>query len=309
MYFKLLGTLLLVVLAGCSTTEEEPYVEKPVEDLYNKAMDLMEAGKYDKAAENFDEVERQHPYSPWATKAQIMSAYAHYRGQKYDRAIAALEAFTQLHPAHPDVPYALYMTGVSYYEQLGPVARDSKDTEDALRVFNELIRRFPSTDYAKDAKYKIMLLQDSLAGKEMETGRFYLNKKAYQGAINRFQIVATKFQTTSHVEEALYRIVECYLGMGLREEARTVAAVLGHNYSGSPWYAEAYLLVEGKELEGGTQSLRFKEESWLDRLRNWNKGPLKKKSDQQAPKSKELSKTQDSEKVASEKTQKEPSGV
>jgi outer membrane protein assembly factor BamD len=266
-----------LALAGCSSTPETPYVERPVSEIYNTAMDSLEAGKYEESAKEFDEVERQHPYSKWAPRAQVMAAYSHYRGQKYDNALAAFEAFTQLHPGHEEVPYALYMTGMCYYEQLPDASRDQKDTEDALRVFTELLRRFPNTAYSKDAKYKVTLLRDALAGKEMDIARYYLEKKAYQAAIGRFEGVVKRYDTTKHTEEALYRMVECYLGLGLTGEARKVGAVLGHNYPRSPWYGEAYILVEGKEPEGNYESLRDRDESWLDRLKNWDKGLPKKR--------------------------------
>ena len=276
--FKAVCFISTLALAACSKNSEAPYIERSVEELYNTAMDSLEEGKFSKAADAFDEVERQHPYSDWATKAQIMSGYAHYRGQKYERSLPAFETFTQMHPAHPHVPYALYMTGLNYYEQIGPAGRDQKDTESALRIFKELIRRFPTTAYAKDARAKILLLNDALAGKEMEVGRYYLDQRAYQAAVYRFQTVIRKFETTRHVEEALYRLVEAHKGLGLETQAKQYAAVLGHNYPSSPWYYEAYRLVGGivpKGNQGNFDSLRDKEEGWLDRLRNWNKGPRK----------------------------------
>ncbi len=281
--------LSVLALAACSTTEEKAYQERSVEELYNQAMDKLEEGRFTDASEAFDEVERQHPYSPWATKAQVMAAFSLYKGQKYDQVIASLESFSQLHPAHPDVPYALYMTGLCYYEQIGPSSRDQKDAEDALRTFNELLRRFPNTAYALDAKQKAILLRDALAGKSMDIGRYYLDKKAFQAALPRFQEVVSRFQTTKHVEEAHYRMVECYVGMGLREQALKTAAVLGHNYPGSSWYAEAYSLVEAEKVSTfdakiptseGVGSVQDRDETFMDRLQNWNKGALKKKKPQ-----------------------------
>ncbi len=285
--FKVFSLLSVLALVACSSTDEKAYKDTSVEELYNKAMDKLEEGEFTESATAFDEVSRQHPYSTWANKAQVMEAFAHYKGQKYDRVIASLEAFTQLHPSHPDVPYALYLTGLSYYEQLGPSSRDQQDTIDALRTFNELLRRFPGTAYALDAKHKIVLLQDALAGKSMDIGRYYLDKKAYQAALPRFQEVVDRFQTTKHVEEAHLRMVECYLGMGLRQQALQTAAVLGHNYPGSPWYAEAYKLVGAQDIpefqekaptSEGVDSLGGREEGVMDRLKNWNKGALKKKT-------------------------------
>lgn len=294
--FKVLSLLSVLALGACSTTDEKPYEDRSVEELYNTSMDKLEAGEFTEAATTFDEVSRQHPHSTWAKKAKVMEAFSHYKGQKYDAVIASLEVFTQLHPAHPDVPYALYMTGLSYYEQLGPSSRDQQDVIDALRTFNELVRRFPNTAYALDAKQKIILLQDALGGKSMDIGRYYLDKQAYQAALPRFQEVADRFQTTKHVEEAHFRMVECYLGMGLRQQALQVAAVLGHNYPGSPWYAEAYSLVGAADIpefhnkaptSEGVTVVEGREEGVMDRLRNWNKGALKKNK----PKGNNLPKT------------------
>ncbi len=269
----LLGTGLTLLLAGCSTTDDGKYEERPVGVIYNTALDLLKKQSYGDAAKEFDEVERQHPYSKWATQAQLMSAYANYKGQKYETALATLEAFVQLHPAHPDVPYALYMQGMCYYEQLSPSLRDQQDTLKALEIFQDLNARFPFTDYAKDARTKIILLQDALAGKEMEVGRYYQSRRAYAAAINRFQDVSGNYDTTNHVEEALYRTVECYLALGLPQEAKAAASILGHNYPQSPWYAEAYTLMGGTGLPTDQETpLRYKDESWIDRVRNWNKG-------------------------------------
>jgi outer membrane protein assembly factor BamD len=266
-----LAIVMMLLLVGCSTSEEK-YADTPVEVLYNNAMSLLEEHSYQKAASTFDEVDRQHPYSTWATKAQIMAAYAHYRAQKYERTLAALDAFLQLHPAHEDVPYALYLQGLTYYEQLTPTGRDQKDTQVALETLQDLNRRFPLSDYARDARIKIQLLEEVLASKEMEIGRFYQNRGSYAAAINRFKLVSTKYQTTKHVEEALYRLVECYMALGVRQEAQSAAAVLGHNYPGSPWYAESYALVEGKPIAAAGVDNPLREESWWDRLQNWNKG-------------------------------------
>jgi outer membrane protein assembly factor BamD len=239
----------LVALAACSSKTDE-YVERPVEEIYNTGMDALVAGRYVAAAKEFDEVDRQHPYSVWATKAQLMAAYAHYQNNKYDDAIVALDRFIQLHPSNRDAPYAYYLKALCYYEQISDVQRDAKMTELALKALEEVVSRFPETAYARDARLKLDLTADHLAGKEMEVGRFYQKRGAYVGAINRFKTVIEKYQTTSHVPEALHRLVESYMALGLREEARKVAAVLGHNFPGSEWYADTYALVEnGKRPE------------------------------------------------------------
>jgi outer membrane protein assembly factor BamD len=241
----------LALLAACSKKEEE-YVERPVDNIYNTAVDHLVAERYQQAAKEFDEVERQHPYSVWATKAQLMSAYANYQANKYDDAIVALDRFIQLNPSNRDVAYAYYLKALSYYEQIRDVERDAKLTELALNALDEVIRRFPESIYARDARLKIDLTYDHLAGKEMEVGRFYLVRGHHLAAINRFRLVVDKYQTTSHVPEALHRLTEAYLALGLREEAQRTAAVLGYNYPGSEWYADSYSLVETGKLPPGS---------------------------------------------------------
>lgn len=245
------GSLAAVLLAtamlagACSSTKEPEYVERPVEDLYNDAMAKMEAGDYRKAAKQFDEVERQHPYSPWAVNAQLMTAFAYYQANEYDDAIVAASRFIELHPANPDVAYAYYLKGLSYYERISSVDRDQEMTEQARKTFEELVARFPDSAYARDASLKLDLTVDHLAGKEMEIGRYYLRQKYYLAAINRFKAVVERYQTTTHVPEALLRLTEAYTALGLRDEARKTAAVLGHNFPDSEWYEDAYALVEG----------------------------------------------------------------
>lgn len=245
------AAFVLLGAAACSSSDKEEYVERPVEQIYNSGVDALTAERYVAAAKEFDEVDRQHPYSVWATKAQLMSAYAHYQNNKYDDAIVALDRFIQLHPSNRDVAYAYYLKALCYYEQISDVQRDSKMTELALKAFDEVVRRFPETSFARDARLKIDLTYDHLAGKEMEVGRFYLVRGQHVGAINRFRVVVDKYQTTSHVPEALHRLVECYLALGLVDEARKVAAVLGHNFPGSQWYMDSYALVETGTLPEG----------------------------------------------------------
>lgn len=238
----------LFLLAACAGDKEEKYVERPVEDLYNRAMSTLSAGEYTQAAKEFDEVDRQHPYSVWATKAKLMSAYAYYQATRYDDAILAAERFKQLHPGNKDAAYAYYLVAISYYEQIVDVARDQKNTELALKSLDEVVRRFPGTEYARDARLKLDLARDHLAGKEMNVGRYYQTQKHYVAAINRYRNVVDNYQTTTHVAEALHRLVECYSALGVHEEAKNVAAVLGHNYPGSEWYADSYFLLTGKDL-------------------------------------------------------------
>jgi outer membrane protein assembly factor BamD len=236
----------MLVLGACGGTKDT-YVEKPVEDLYNNAMDQLLDHSYDKAAKSFDEVERQHPYSVWATKAQLMSAYALYQAAKYDESIVAAERFIQLHPGHRDIAYAYYLKALDYYVQIADVGRDQRATEKAMQALGEVVRRFPDSRYGRDARLKIDLARDHLAGKEMEIGRWYERQRLYLAAINRFQRVVANYQTTTHVPEALHRLTECYLSLGLAEEAQRTASVLGYNYPGSSWYSDSYALFKAQQ--------------------------------------------------------------
>ena len=256
--------LVALALGACSSTPDEPeYVERPAETIFEEAEAAMQAGRYGSAAKLFDEVERQHPYSTWATKAQLRAAYAHYEDLKYDDAILAADRFIQLHPGNPDVAYAYYLRAVSYYEQITDVRRDQRMTRSALNALAEVVRRFPGTDYARDARLKIDLTNDHLAGKEMEVGRFYLKQGQYTAAIGRFRAVVEQYQTTSHVPEALHRLVESYLALGVVDEAKTAAAVLGHNFPGSEWYLDSYALL----VDANVRPER-NEKSWISKA--WN---------------------------------------
>ena len=253
-----------LTLGGCAGTEEEEaaYIERPVEDIYNEAMNYMEAGRYTAAAKTFDEVERQHPYSKWATKAQIMAGYALYMEAKYDDAIVALNRFIDLHPGHKDAAYAWYLKGLSYYEQISDVARDQRMTEGALDAFDNLVRRYPDSDYARDARLKVDLAHDHLAGKDMDVGRYYLRSGHHLAAIGRFRQVVEKWGTTTHVPEALHRLTEAYLALGVVEEARFTAAVLRHNYPDSEWYQDSWALLDSQDVltaeeRGLTQTARI----------------------------------------------------
>ena len=241
---------LVAVLAGCNTSSEEgAYIERPVENLYNEAMDRLIDGQYDLSALTFDEVERQHPYSIWATRAQLMTAFSHYQANNFDDAVIAAQRYIQLHPGSADVSYAYYLVAISYYEQIVDVGRDQRLTELALGGLDEIIRRFPDSEYARDARLKMDLTRDHLAGKEMEIGRYYQRRGEDLAALNRFKQVIIDFQTTTHVPEALHRLTESYLALGLETEAQSSAAVLGFNYPGSDWYSDAYRLLRGQNLE------------------------------------------------------------
>jgi outer membrane protein assembly factor BamD len=253
------GLVVVFALSACAS-DEVPYFERPVEDLYNEAMDQMLSNNFAASAVAFDEVERQHPYSVWATKAQIMTAFSYYQNNDYDEAILAAKRFINLHPGNRDVDYAYYLVAISYYEQISDIGRDQRMTELAFESLEEIVRRFPDSVYARDATLKINLTRDHLAGKEMEIGRFYQTTGQYIAAINRFRIIIEKYQTTSQVPEALLRLTESYLALGVADEAQATAAVLGYNFPGSDWYQDSYALLTGVNLQP-----REDEESWIGR--------------------------------------------
>ena len=241
---------LAVAIAGCSK-DRINYFDADVATLYKKAGEFMDAGQYRYAAVTFDEVERQHPYSVWARRATLMSAYNHYLSNDYDASILAAQRFLALHPGNRDAPYAFYLIASCFYEQIADVSRDQKVTQLALEAFEELVRRYPDSDYSKDARLKIELARDHLAGKEMMIGRFYLEAQEPLAAVNRFQVVVREYDTTSHVPEALHRLVESYLALGVVSEASKAAAVLGHNYPESYWYDKSYSLLNRVGVIGG----------------------------------------------------------
>ncbi len=241
--WALVASALLLAACASGDDDDERYIERPVSEIYNDAVDTLRNEDFVEAARLFDDVERQHPYSVWATKAQLMAAYANYRAKSYDEAVIALDRFIQLHPGNRDVAYAYYLRALCHYEQISDVSRDQLATQQALAALQEVVKRFPETPYTRDARLKIDLTRDHLAGREMEIGRFYLRRGHYLAAINRFRKVVDDFQTTSHVPEALHRLVESYTALGLREEARKAAGVLGHNYPGSRWYSDSYALA------------------------------------------------------------------
>lgn len=233
---------------------------EPVAELYNKGLESMKGAAYKTAAKEFAEVERQHPYSKLATKAILMQAYAQYQRNAYDEAINAANRFITLHPGHRDAPYAYYLIALSYYEQIGDVKRDQTATKKALEALEEVSRRYPDTAYGADAAAKAVLARDHLAGKEMEVGRYYLKRGSYLAAVNRFKTVVIAYQTTTQTPEALYRLTESYMALGVRSEAQTAAAVLGYNYPNSEWYKDAYALLQTDGLAPSENK-----ESWISR--------------------------------------------
>jgi len=248
-------------LAGCA--EKEDYVpDQPADKLYNEGLFLLnDQQDYRAAAKKFDEVDRENPYSDWARKALLMSAYAYYQSEEYTDCVNSAKRYVALHPGSPDAAYAQYLIGASYYDQILDVTRDQARADKAIDALEEVVRKYPSSEYATAAKKKIEKARDQLAGKEMEIGRFYLNKRDFVGAINRFKVVVTQYQTTRHVEEALERLSEAYVALGIIDEAQTAAAVLGHNFPDSPWYKNAYDLVKTAGGEPTTEN----KDSWISR--------------------------------------------
>lgn len=255
--------VLLLPAAGCGIFDKDSVQipDQPAEKIYNEALYLLnERQDYRGAAKRFEEVERQHPYSEWSRKAMLMSAFSYYEGKEYDDAVNAAKRYVTMHPGSPDAPYAQFILGSAYYDRILDVSRDQKQTRQAISTLEEVIRKYPSTEYAISAKRKIDVARDTLAGKEMEVGRFYLKRRDYTGAINRFKVVVTQYQTTRHVEEALMRLTESYMALGIVNEAQTAAAILGHNFPDSRWYKEAYSLVRSGGLEP-----RENEGSWISK--------------------------------------------
>lgn len=258
-----LGAALFGIAAGgCSMfNKDEVLPDQPADKLYNEGLYLLNEKTDPKnAAKKFEDVDRQQPYSEWARKSLVMSAYAYYQAQQYDDSIAAAQRYVTLHPGSPDAAYAQYLIAASYYDQIPDVTRDQARTEKAIAALEEVVRKYPNTEYANSARQKMEMARDQLAGKEMTIGRYYLNRKDFVGAINRFKVVITKYQTTRHAEEALERLTEAYMSLGIISEAQTAAAVLGHNFPDSPWYKDAYNLVKS----GGKEPLENKG-SWISK--------------------------------------------
>lgn len=254
---KVLAILPLgISLAGCASLgnfslgslwgdkkEDEMLADQPADLLYNEGLTLLNKKDFAAAAKKFEEVDRQHPYSEWGRKSLLMSAYAYYEGQKHPETVAAARRYLALHPGSADAAYAQYLAAAALFDEIPNIELDQRRTETALEALNEVIRKYPDSEYATSSRRKIDVARDQLAAKEMVTGRFYLKNRNYTGAINRFKVVVTKYQNTRHVEEALARLTEAYMSLGIVNEAQTAAVVLGHNFPDSPWYKDAYALV------------------------------------------------------------------
>ncbi|MBA3068427.1 MAG: outer membrane protein assembly factor BamD [Hyphomonas sp.] len=250
-----------LALGGCQSTKrnaELAYVERPVEQLYNQAAAKLDSRDFPNAILLFSEVERQHPYSEWARKSMVMSAYASYKTRDYTTALAATERYLALHPGGSEAEYAYYLTALCYFDQITDVGRDQATTEQARTALNDIVRRFPESEYAKDARIKLDMVNDQLAGKEMTVGRWYLRSNQTLAAVNRFRNVVETYQTTSHAPEALHRLVEAYLTLGLKDQALAAGATLGYNYPDTDWYKMSYRLLtnEGVDLEAVSASQR-----------------------------------------------------
>jgi outer membrane protein assembly factor BamD len=241
----LTAVFLSATLVACASGPDESvtYVERPAETIYAEAFESMDQHQYTMAAAQYDEVERQHPYSEWARRSMLMAAFANYQANNYEEAISDSQRFIALHPGNRNAAYAYYLVAISYFEQIMDVGRDQQMTQQAMDALEQVVRRFPESRYATDARLKIDMTRDHLAGKEMDVGRWYLNRHFHLAAINRFRNVINEYGTTSHVPEALHRLVESYVALGIDEEARQVAAVLGHNFPGSEWYEDSYRLL------------------------------------------------------------------
>ena len=243
--------LVALALCACSMFDHDTVPpDEPADKLYNEGLYLLNSKKDPKgAAKKFEEVDRQHPYSEWARKALIMSAFAYYQAGAYEDCVNTAKRYVTLHPGSPDAAYAQYLIGASYFDQMPEISRDQDRTDKAVQALEEVARKYPTSEYAVAAKRKIEIARDQLAGKEMDIGRQLLNTRNYTGAINRFKVVVTRYQRTRHVEEALLRLTEAYMALGIVEEAQTSAAVLGHNFPDSRWYKDAYALMQTRGLE------------------------------------------------------------
>lgn len=267
----LAGALIALSVGACETISSlNPFEDKgpksdigkdePAEVLFNDGLARLEARDYGGASKKFVELDKQYPYSQWSRRALLLSTFASFEGGDYADAINHGRRYVQLYPASPDTPYAQFLVGMSYFNQITDISRDQDRAEKTIQTMDDLVRKWPNSEYAREAKDKMRVAQDQLAGKEMDVGRFYLQRRNWTGAINRFREVIVKYQTTRHVEEALSRLVEAYMGLGIVNEAQTAAAVLGHNFPDSQWYKDAFAL-----LESGGLKPREDTGSWISR--------------------------------------------
>ncbi len=259
----LIAALVLAGLAACGPRDDVPVNLEghSAEEIYNAGEAALAAGQPTRAAGFFDEVERLYPYSEWSKRSTIMSAFAYYQAGDFGQSQAAANRYLDFYPAGTDAAYAQYLIALSHYDQIVDVGRDQSQTFDALVALRDVIERYPDSDYTKSAELKFDLALDQLAGKEMQVGRYYLKRGHFAAAINRFRVVVEEYQTTSHTAEALYRLIESYLSLGLTDEAQTAGAILGHNYQGSEWYEDGYALLTGRGLDAEPHG-----DGWLNRI-------------------------------------------
>ena len=259
-------------LGACSTIDDlnpfgpEKYKTKiepevPPSAIYDQGLARLQKGDEEGAAKKFTDLGKQYPYSDWSKKGLLMTTYSQYQSGDYDSAEQSAEHYVKLYPNAPETPYALYLEAMSYYSQIPDISRDQDRAAKALVLFEQIVEKFPKSEYVDDAKFKIQVTRDQVAGKEMSIGRFYLNRRNYTAAINRFRNVLTSYQTSRHAEEALYRLTEAYLGLGITGEAQTAAAVLGHNFPDGQWYKDAYAL-----LQSGGLSPNEDQASWISKI-------------------------------------------
>lgn len=249
------ASLTACIGGGRGPRETQQFNEEPVAEIYNRGADRLDDGRWTEAVASFSEVERLYPYSSWARRAILLTAYAQYQANRYDDAVESAQRFISLHPGNESAPYAYYLIATCYFEQILDVGRDQNTTQLALNALQEVVRRYPQSDYARDARLKIDMTYDQLAGKEMEIGRFYLMREQHLAAINRFRTVIENpnYQRTTHTPEALHRLVEAYVSIGMNEEAQRTAAILGHNFPGSDWYNASYAVLEGRGVQPVSQ--------------------------------------------------------
>jgi outer membrane protein assembly factor BamD len=252
--------ILALSLVACSSTDDDKIDNTPPDVLYNQALSAAKEGKNSDAIKKLEDVDRLYPYSDLARKSILLQAYTNFQRNDFTQAITAAKRFVTIYPQSPEAPYALYIIAESYFKQIPDVGRDQDVTVKALDAYTELLTKFPDSKFSPDARQKAEAVRDQLAGKEMDVGRFYLQKREYLAAINRFKVVVSKYQTTRHVEEALSRLVECYYALGVVPEAQTAAAVLGHNFPDSKWYKDSYSL-----LQTGGYAPSEDENSWISK--------------------------------------------
>jgi len=264
------AVLVALSVNACAGKSKKPtlaYEERPVELLYSTGANRLDRGSWNEAVDYFREVERQHPYSEWSRRSILMTGYAHYQGNQYNEAISDADRFIGLYPGNPSASYAYYLKAVCYFEQIVDVNRDQAAAEQAMAALRDVIQRYPNSEYAQDARLKIDMVNDQLAGKEMTIGRYYLKSGQTLAAIGRFRTVVDRHQTTSHTPEALYRLVESYLTLGLLDEAKRNGAVLGYNFPGDAWYGDAYKLLNNAGLKPAVEPLKAgNKKNFLDRL-------------------------------------------